>query len=692
MHVVPSSKSYRKNRDRRLAAVFVSISLIASGAIVLPTVAADPVFAAPTTAFTVLQELFDLPGTRTVRLGENITADPGEHLVMPTDSTVKTLDLNGFTLTISSPLKNTAAIDVQPGASFVVQDTSANSDGQLTATGGYFGAGIGGGALGASGAVTVMSGVVTATGGEYASGIGGGWHGNGGDVTISGGTVTATGVSGGSGIGGGVGRDSEGGRPGGKVTITGGVVTATGSSSPKFDNYGGAGIGGGGCIFGGAGGNGGLVTITGGVVTAKGGADAAGIGGGCFGSGAHVEISGGETSATGGSAGAGIGGGGDAGGGSLHISGGELDATGGRLAAGIGGGANGAGSTVTISGGRITATALADGSTFRSGGAAIGSGGVVSGLARPGGTLVFQGFAPNPVPSLPLTYAPQAGNPANASTITSDESTPHVWNFTEVVSAKQPRDDTRVVIEWGEVSAAPTGLALVAGDEQVELAWVGPTDTGGSAVTGYSVQYREKDTSMWIMVAPSVPTTPYTVRGLTNGVEYDFRVSAMNAIGTGAPSTVETATPKAAPTPTPTPTPTPGKATITLSSSSISEGGILTVSLAGAPAGMGAQLWVHSTPVMVWSGAVGNDGTLAETITLPGIVSAGAHRVELRLENGTSVWADLTVSGSATTAAASGTLATTGSGFPWATAALATLLILTALVLLVMSRRRAKNH
>jgi hypothetical protein len=75
--------------------------------------------------------------------------------------------------------------------------------GRITATGGGFAAGIGGGSDGYGGNITINNGIITATGGDYAAGIGGGYKSSGGKVIINGGTVIATGGSNGAGIGGG---------------------------------------------------------------------------------------------------------------------------------------------------------------------------------------------------------------------------------------------------------------------------------------------------------------------------------------------------------------------------------------------------------------------------------------------------------------------------------------------------------
>ena len=110
--------------------------------------------------------------------------------------------------------------------------TDENGNGKLIATGGDYGAGIGGGSKGNGSNITITGGEVTATGGISASGIGGGNLGGGNNITITGGKVTATGGIGASGIGGG-----EQGN-GSNITITGGEVTAAGGTN-------GAGIGGG---------------------------------------------------------------------------------------------------------------------------------------------------------------------------------------------------------------------------------------------------------------------------------------------------------------------------------------------------------------------------------------------------------------------------------------------------------------
>ena len=164
-----------------------------------------------------------------------------------------------------------AGLEKNNGGSLTIGD--ADKDGKLTAKGGQYGAGIGGGKNGSGEDITISGGEVNASGGAYGAGIGGGYYENGSDITITGGEVNATGGEYGAGIGGGDhGNGSD-------ITITGSKVNATGGKR-------GAGIGGGNYRIGKD------ITISGGEVNASGGVTGAGIGGGCYGDGNKITVSG----------------------------------------------------------------------------------------------------------------------------------------------------------------------------------------------------------------------------------------------------------------------------------------------------------------------------------------------------------------------------------------------------------------
>ena len=101
--------------------------------------------------------------------------------------------------------------------------------GSLTATGGDYGAGIGGGYKGNGKNITIKGGTVNATGGDNGgAGIGGGDYGSGEDITITGGTVNAAGGLDGAGIGGGY----EG--SGSNVTVSGAAQVTAITGKPDW--------------------------------------------------------------------------------------------------------------------------------------------------------------------------------------------------------------------------------------------------------------------------------------------------------------------------------------------------------------------------------------------------------------------------------------------------------------------------
>ena len=100
------------------------------------------------------------------------------------------------------------------------------------------------------------------------------------------------------------------------------------------------------------------------------------------------------------------------------------------------------------------------------------------------------------------------------------------------------------------VPGAPTGLTalVVAGQAQVVLSWTAPANTGGAPITGYKVEASDDGNNPWMEVYTTDAATSYTddgtdANGPTFGVgatQY-YRVSAINSVGTGAPSNVAVA-------------------------------------------------------------------------------------------------------------------------------------------------------
>lgn len=177
------------------------------------------------------------------------------------------IELNG-TNTVQSGNTH-AGVEKKDNGTLTITDE--DKDGSLTATGGNYGAGIGGGYEGSGSNIAIEGGKVEASSVGGGAGIGGGSLGSGSNIAVSGGEVTAQGGVGGAGIGGGQGGS------GSNITISDGKVTATGAGAGIGGGYAGSGEG---------------ITIEGGEVTAQGDAGGAGIGGGISGTGSDVTISG----------------------------------------------------------------------------------------------------------------------------------------------------------------------------------------------------------------------------------------------------------------------------------------------------------------------------------------------------------------------------------------------------------------
>ena len=146
------------------------------------------------------------------------------------------IELNGGS-TLRSGYEH-AGLEKNNGGSLTIGDE--NKDGKLTAEGGKYGAGIGGGYYENGSDITITGGKVKATGGRRGAGIGGGNYRIGKDITISGGEVNAIGGVTGAGIGGGCYGD------GNNITVSGDAKLKV-QGGVKDKHYGaGAGIGNGG--------------------------------------------------------------------------------------------------------------------------------------------------------------------------------------------------------------------------------------------------------------------------------------------------------------------------------------------------------------------------------------------------------------------------------------------------------------
>jgi titin len=96
--------------------------------------------------------------------------------------------------------------------------------------------------------------------------------------------------------------------------------------------------------------------------------------------------------------------------------------------------------------------------------------------------------------------------------------------------------------------AAPSSLAGVGFNQSVRLTWIAPGFNGGEVITDYVVEYATpnagSNTPVWSTFEDGLSVaTSTTVTGITNATQYQFRVSAVNAVGRGAASSTVTVAP-----------------------------------------------------------------------------------------------------------------------------------------------------
>jgi hypothetical protein len=117
-----------------------------------------------------------------------------------------------------------------------------------------------------------------------------------------------------------------------------------------------------------------------------------------------------------------------------------------------------------------------------------------------------------------------------------------------VYSVNKNGISTLAILDWGHAAERPEATvpdapdlnAGVAGDGEVRLYFT-PNGDGGSAITGYTASCGA--------MSQAGASSPITVSGLSNDIEYSCSVVASNAVGDSAPSNVMLVIPSAGPPP-----------------------------------------------------------------------------------------------------------------------------------------------
>ena len=111
----------------------------------------------------------------------------------------------------------------------------------------------------------------------------------------------------------------------------------------------------------------------------------------------------------------------------------------------------------------------------------------------------------------------------------------YFWN-PPLIPSWCPGDTVTVKLTQTTAPAAPRNLhAKGTSTTQIDLFWSAPERTGGSDITGYKIEVSTDRGIMWTDLVASQTATTYS-HTVTSGALRYYRVSAINAIGTGPES------------------------------------------------------------------------------------------------------------------------------------------------------------
>ena len=164
--------------------------------------------------------------------------------------------------------------------------------------------------------------------------------------------------------------------------------------------------------------------------------------------------------------------------------------------------------------------------------------------------------------TLPVTYSIDSSSTSGTCSVNATGQVSFLAAGTCVLDANQSGDgnwsaapQAQQVITVVSPPGAPTGLTASAGDAQVALSWLGPTNNGGAPLTLYNIYEGTSPGGETLLTSISAVCSgvgcgkvqSFVATGLTNGTTYYFEVTAVNSVGESSPSNEVSATPATLP-------------------------------------------------------------------------------------------------------------------------------------------------
>lgn len=159
--------------------------------------------------------------------------------------------------------------------------------------------------------------------------------------------------------------------------------------------------------------------------------------------------------------------------------------------------------------------------------------------------LSVVGQVPNPTSGLPAVVG--ASDPTTPSTglyrytqVSGDSiyilkiQSQGINNDRPFPSVPPPHPVKLLVVRPYSAPSAPRDLSVDREGATTRLNWQAPRDNGGHAVTQYQLQYSTDNGATWLQVTDQPITELFYVMSDTDTSGYQFRVAAMNTLGTGS--------------------------------------------------------------------------------------------------------------------------------------------------------------